>query len=172
MKFKILILFLGINLSLFSQNNTDNYKTMLDSAVVIKLNEVYKHYNEELKKDIKTENWKSYISEYKNRLENIYLIDNNHNPFHLDKYKPVTNNFKEINLYEKKNKKILKKGINAWKVSSTLSKNQLSIFIIDFIITYSDGKYNFSNGGGSTIIFKYDCNKMNWELINNTTVGI
>ncbi len=158
-----------ISLNVYSQTNTDNYKDILDSAVVIKLNEAYEHYNEELKKDIKTENWKSYISKYKNRLENIYLLDSNHNSFHLNRDKSTSDSFKNINLYDKKNKKLLREGINAWKISSTLNKNRLTVSIIDFIITFKDGKYNFANGGGSTIVFEYNCNKMSWEFLSNNT---
>jgi len=172
MKIKILILFLGVSVNLLSQNNTDNYKIMIDSAIVINLNKSYEHYNQELKKDIKTENWKSYISDYKNRLENIYLIDDSYNPFYLNKNKQDLYNFKSIELYEKRNKKLLKKGINAWKISSNLNNNRLTITIIDFFITLNNGKYNFANGGGSTTIFEYNCNKMSWELISCITKGI
>ncbi|KIX21290.1 hypothetical protein SY27_11140 [Flavobacterium sp. 316] len=172
MKTKILILFLSISLNLLSQNNTDNYKIMLDSAIIINLNRSYDHYNQELKKDIKTDNWKSYISEYSNRLENIYLIDNSYNPFYLNKNKQDLYNFKNVDLYKKKNKKLLKKGINAWKISSNLDNNKLTITIIDFLITFNNGKYNFANGGGSTTIFEYNCNKMSWELIDSIINGI
>lgn len=159
-------------MNLLSQNNTDNYKIMLDSAIVINMNKSFEHYNQELKKDIKTDNWKSYLSDYNNKLKNVYLIDNDYNPYSLDKDKQELYRFKNIDLYKKQNKKLLKKGVNAWKISSNLNNNRLTISIIDFFITFDNGKYNFANGGGSTTIFEYNCNKMDWELINNITNGI
>ncbi len=172
MKIKILILFLGVNINLFCQNSTDNYKMMIDSSIIIKLNKSFEHYNQELKKDIKTDNWKKYISEYSNRLKNIYLIDESYNPFYLNREKQNLYCFKSINPYEKKNRKLLKKGINTWKVSSNLNNNKLIIRIIEFFITFENGQYNFANGGGSTTIFEYNCDKMRWELISYIDRGI
>jgi hypothetical protein len=172
MKIKFLILFLGISMKLLCQNNIDGFKTMTDSAIIIKLKAEYEHYNQELKKDIKTENWNIYMSDFKNRLENIYLTDNNYNAFYLDNNRNASFDFKSLDVYKKENKKLLRKGLHVWKVKSILDNNRITIFIIDFVVTYRKGEYDFANGGGSTTVFEYDCNETRWNLIKTSISGI
>lgn len=80
--------------------------------------------------------------------------------------------FKSIYVYDIRNRRILKKGINAWKVFTVLNKNVFVITIIDFYITYGNRNYNFANGGGSKTTFEYSCEDHKWKLISFEIKGI
>ena len=66
---------------------------------------------------------------------NIYLIDEQNQPYMLSSDK-LQKEFRYISLFEKRNRKQLKKGINAWKIFPVLNGNRLTIDIVDFTITY------------------------------------
>jgi len=102
---------------------------------------------------------------------NVYLIDAKDQPYTLSSDK-LRDKFKTISLYEKRNRKQLKRGIKAWKIIPVLTGNKLTIDIIDFIITYKNNNYAFGNGGGATVTFEYSCDKKKWILLENKWIGI
>lgn len=169
MKNILFIVLLSVSLNLYSQDNRDDYRKLIDSSLVIKSTEAYKNFKDDLNKKNDTDNWKYYISNYKHYIENIYLIDGNNQPYSIDSSKNSDIKFKQIDIYNAKNKKIIKKGIDAWKIVTTLEGNKLKIVIIDFKIIYNKGNYKFANGGGKTVIFEYLCQDKKWALISNKT---
>lgn len=137
-----------------AQQNKDEYKLMVDSAISI----MYTQYSDVIKK----QNTDYYLN-------NLYLLNEQNLPLNNV---PSSDKFKLINIYDAQNRKVLSKGIYAWKVFTTLRKNQFTINIVDFYITYKNHNYNFSNGGGSTTVFEYSCDDGNWRLITSKNRGI
>ena len=149
-----------------------NTKKMDDSAITIKSNQALEEFNRQLRKNINTENWRHYIENYKHRIENTYLIDENHQPYIFQPSNELGIKFKQMNIYDSKKKKELKKGISAWKIVSGINENKLKIDIIEFTVNYANKKYIFANGGGSTFIYEYSCEEKKWILIRNKTNGL
>lgn len=137
-----------------AQQNKDEYKLMVDSAISI----MYTQYSDVIKK----QNTDYYLN-------NLCLLNEQNLPLN---YVPSSNKFKLMNVYDVQNRKVLSKGIYAWKVFTTLRKNQFTINIVDFYITYKNRNYNFSNGGGSTTVFEYSCDDGKWRLITSENRGI
>lgn len=137
-----------------AQQNKDEYKLMVDSAISI----MYTQYSDVIKK----QNTDYYLN-------NLYLLNEQNLPLN---YVSSSDKFKFINVYDAQNRKVLSKGIYAWKVFTTLRKNQFTINIVDFYITYKNHNYNFSNGGGSTTVFEYSCDDGKWQLITSENRGI
>ncbi|WP_343745785.1 hypothetical protein [Chitinophaga sp.] len=137
-----------------AQQAKDEYKSMVDSAINI----MYTRYLNAIKKQ---------NSDY--YLNNLYLLNEQDQPLN---YVPSCSKFKLINVYDARNRKVLSKGIYAWKVFTILRKNQFEISIVDFYITYKNHNYNFSNGGGATTVFEYSCDEGKWRLITSNNRGI
>jgi hypothetical protein len=133
-----------IHSSLCCQTRTNDYKAMVDSAVVMQK------------------------AAYK---QNIYLIDEQNHSYALADTE-LQKRFSYINLFEKRNRKRLKKGIRAWKIFPVLNGNRLTINIVDFTITYKRNNYAFGNGGGATVIFEYYCNEGKWVLVESKWSGL
>lgn len=146
----ILVCVLTVN----AQQNKDDYKTMVDSAITIK-------YLQSLEISKKQEN------EY--YLENLYLLNEQDQPLN---YVSSNSKFKLINIYDDRNRKILSKGIYAWKVLTVLNKNRFIVSIMNLYITYKNHNYSFGNGGGSTTTFEFFCDKNEWRLISSENWGI
>ncbi len=167
MKSILLISLIFISTSIYSQEKSDDYKKMIDSAITIKAAQLLNDYKQKLAKKNNTDNWKHYISNYKELIENIFLIDENHNPYVFSSSKELFEvKFKQLNIYDPTNKKRLKKGIDAWKIVCNLESNKMKIYIIDFKITYTNKIYEFSNGGGMTFIFEYSCEEKKWGIVS------
>lgn len=137
-----------------AQQNKDEYKLMVDSAISI----MYTQYSDVIKK----QNTDYYLN-------NLYLLNEQNLPLNNV---PSSDKFKLMNVYDAQNRNVLSKGIYAWKVFTTLRKNQFTINIVDFYITYKNHNYNFSNGGGSTTVFEYSCDDGKWRLISSKNQGI
>lgn len=137
-------------LTVHAQQSKDDYKTMVDSAVTIMYTQVFE-------------------TSKKQHNEHLYLLNEQDQPLN---YIPSSSKFKLINLYDDQNRKIIKEGIYAWKVFTTLNKNKFVITIVDFYITYKDHNYSFGNGGGSTTVFEFFCDKNEWRLISFKNQGI
>lgn len=129
--------------------NKDEYKRMVDTAIILQ-----------------TRNAEQ--TPYK---DDIYLIDQKDQAYYLS-LDNEKNKFNSINLYDKKNRSRLKKGIHAWKILPVLKGNRLIVNIIDFNITYKNRNYNFANGGGATVVFEYHCDTSKWVLVNTKWSGI
>jgi len=134
-----------VYVSSYGQSKSNDYKTMVDSAVLMQKKVAYK--------------------------QNIYLIDEKNQPYILSSEK-LPDNFKYIFLYEKRNRKILKKGINAWKILPVLNGNKLTIDIVSFVITYKKNNYAFGNGGGGKVVFEYSCETAKWVLLETKWSGV
>lgn len=169
---RIFLIGLLLSFKLYSQEKSNEYKKMVDSAITIKSNQVLKEFKHELSKNVNTENWRYYMENYKRRIENTYLIDENHHPYIIQSSNKLGIKFKQMDIYDSKNKKELKKGISAWKIVSNLNENKLKIDIIEFSVNYANKKYRFANGGGSTFIYEYSCEEKKWILISNKTNGL
>lgn len=131
------------------QVKEDDYKKMIDTAIIMQTTGYSK-------------------TPYRS---GIYLIDSKDQIYILtsntDKKK-----FGYINVYDKKNKKLLKKGVNVWKVLPVLSGNKLVVSIIDFNVTYKKNNYNFANVGGATVTFEYLCDQNKWVFKETNWSGI
>ncbi|MFX1704043.1 hypothetical protein PV783_08815 [Chitinophaga sp. CC14] len=141
-------------LRVHAQQNKDDYKTMVDSAIAMKYTPLL-----EASKKQKREYY----------LENLYLLNEHDQPL---SYVSSDSKFKFINIYDERNRKILSKGIYAWKVFTALNKNKFVVTIINFYITYKSRNYSFSNGGGAEAVFEYSCDENKWKLITFDNQGI
>lgn len=129
--------------------NKDEYKRMVDTAIILQtLNSDQIPYK-----------------------EGIYLIDQEDQAYYLSSDNEK-NKFNSIDIYDKKNRGRLRKGIRAWKILPVLNGNKLIVNIIDFNITYKKHKYNFANGGGASVIFEYHCDTGKWLVMYKKWSGI
>ncbi|HEY5750636.1 MAG TPA: hypothetical protein VIU12_31455 [Chryseolinea sp.] len=53
-----------------------------------------------------------------------------------------------------------------------VERTSLKISIIDFSVTTKKNSFNYSNGGGSTLEFRYNCDLQKFELTNKKQGGI
>ena len=157
MKTNLLLIILFSVLKGYSQNQKNECKLMIDSAISIRVNEFYTQ--------MKKNNAGNSLP------KNLYLINENDLPYFYSSL--LTDiQFKYLSIYSPNSKKVLKKGIFAWKVSASLINDTFNITIIDFTSTYKKGNYNYANGGGSKTVFKYSCQENKWILIESKNSGI
>lgn len=106
------------------------------------------------------------------KIENLYFISKYVSVEYLPKtIGEYTLNY--LNVYHKKNKKLLRKGIYAFSIQPIeLKGNVIRINLIEFRISYKNNNYYFSNGGGSTTIFEYSCQNNSWALKGTKFKGI
>ncbi|PVD49392.1 hypothetical protein DC498_25250 [Terrimonas sp.] len=149
MRHIIFIALVFLSCASFGQNRVDDYRKMIDSAIIMQT--------------ISMENFED--------KGGIYLIDQNDQPYIFLSNKDQSK-FKPISVYAKNNRKLLKNGVNAWKVIPALANNKLVIHIVDFTITYKKRNYNFANGGGAKVVFEYSCKNDRWELTESKWSGI
>jgi len=131
----------------YSQQSGNDYKRLIDSAIGLKVKNIIEFSrNAEQKKSL---------------LSNIYLIDENELP-----YSYTSTNYgvelNTINIKSQESKKILKKGITAWKIFPELKSNKLVITIILFRISYKNKLVHYSKGPGTQVIFEYSCEEKKW----------
>ena len=166
----LICIFLLCSFTIKAQKIDNEYKTLKDGAIVISGDDFYNFYKQELSKDIQTENWKLYIQQLSTKINNLYLLDENNRGFKINTISKIQ--FKEIDIYDKNNRSLLKKGINVWKVIEVLNGNSITINIMDFKITYKNKNYQFTNVGGSVIVFEYSCKENQWKLLTVKHLGI
>jgi len=126
----LICIFLLCSFTIKAQKIDNEYKTLKDGAIVISGDDFYNFYKQELSKDIQTENWKLYIQQLSTKINNLYLLDENNRGFKINTISKIQ--FKEIDIYDKKKRSLLKKGINVWKVIEVLNGNRITINIMDF----------------------------------------
>lgn len=127
----------------------DEYKRMVDTAIMLQTKYLDQNpYNED-----------------------IYLIDANDRAYYLS-LNNKKNKFSSIDVYDKKNRGRLKKGIHAWKILPILNGITLTVNIIDFRITYKKHNYHFANAGGAIVVFEYHCATGKWVLMKTTWSGV
>lgn len=127
-------IFLCIPIILLSQE--DDYKTLIDSAVFICAESEYNYFLETMKEDLSDD----FKSDYKHNIENTYLFYEDNIPYYINNDNSKIK-FKQIDLYDKKNRKILNKrpfGIKAWAIKPKLKGNELTIFIPEYNIKYEN----------------------------------
>lgn len=172
MKKIITYFFILLFSNIFSQNKkNDDFEKLIDSSLVIKSNNLNRFYNKELKQKEKTENWNIYINNLKKSINNTYVIDENQLPVKLENLK-TSIPLKTLDIENRKNRKLLRKGISIWKIIPNLKGNILKISILDASLYYKNKSYEFSYGGGSTIVFQYSCEEEKWKLIKEEHRGI
>jgi len=152
--YKTVFVFFCVSISCAKINaqQKNDYNSMLDSAINLRYNQF----------TAATRN------SDKNYFENLYRINEEDQSFNN---LTSSKKFKSINIYYIHNRDVLRHGIYAWKVFTTLNKNHLLVTIISYFITYKSHNYNFANGGGSKTIFEYDCSEGGWKLISNENSG-
>lgn len=158
----LLVCFLFCFTKFKAQKIDNEHKILRDLAIVNSANDLFDFYKKELSKNTQTENWKLYIQQLSSKINNLYLLDENNQSFKIDATSKIR--FKEINIYDKKNINLLKKGINVWKVIEVLNGNRITINIVDFKISYRNKNYQFTNGGGSATVYEYSCENKKWEI--------
>ncbi len=149
---KIVIPFLSListYASTYGQSKDEDYKTMIDSAIVIQTMRIDNVFYS----------------------PDIYLIDAKDQAYSLTSDRDQKK-FKYINVYDQKNRKLLRNGVKAWKVLPVLTGNKLVVSIIEFTVTYKNKNYNYANGGGATVVFEYSCDKSKWEFRESKWSGI
>ena len=141
---------------LFSQEKKLNeYKKLVDSAISIAAN-----------------NYMLQLSENSSKENNIiYVVDENSKPIDLDSIKSKLP-LKTIDVNNKKNRKLLKKGLRILKILPFLQGNTITITIIDFLVNYKNKEYRYFNGGGSSVLFEYSCQEEKWILTKVEHIGI
>jgi len=149
MKRILALLFLNFIVLSYSQSTTDDYKQLLDSAIIIKKNSI--------EKNVKNKNY--------------YIINADNSKYSISN-KILEQSIKSIDIYDKGNRYLIKKGINVWKVMPILNRGQLTIDIIDFSVSYKNNNYQFLNNGGSKIIFEYSCTEKKWIILKESHSGI
>lgn len=96
------------------------------------------------------------------KLEDIYFISEyvprDVLPEFIDNYK-----VNYLNIYDKGNTRLLKKGIRAISIQPIkLSNNKIQVYLIDFDVILKKGKYKYSNGGGSITTYEFSCDFNGW----------
>ncbi|WP_300600714.1 hypothetical protein [Niabella sp.] len=138
--------------------NRNEYKVVIDSAINIKLKTTAVQLSRQDKGMASSNDY--------------YLIDQDNRALYYSSLTPNGINLKYMDVYNPKNKKILRKGIAAWKVIGSLNGNKFTVTIIDFKITYAKQNYDFSNGGGSMTQFQFSCKENRWLFLNQSASGL
>ena len=123
--FTLCILFLCLSAT---AQQKDDLKLMVDSAISLE----YKVCRDYLSKRIINPTY----------LEKLYLIDEH---YHAIGDLPSSKLFKLLDIYDPRSKKTLSKGIYAWRVSTILIKDRLTINIHHIYITCKKRNYHFSS---------------------------
>src|SRR5438552_9882811 len=116
---KKLIIFIVLSLSsniLWAQKPQDDLKSMFDSTVKF----TYAFIKDAALRDNKKADF----------LNNIYLLDEQKEPLNYLS-DSVNKLFKFIDIFDRKNKKLLSKGISAWEVKGELNNNVFLIRVVD-----------------------------------------
>lgn len=139
-----------ISLTIYPQKLAINELKDLDAIAVAVLSDEYFNYYKKIDK----ENSEDRI---------IYLIDENFESIDIENIESSMI-LRSINIYDRKSKKILKEGINVWKLNQVLNGDMITISVGYFWLEYKRQKYHFINKGGSNVYFKFSCKKRIWEL--------
>ncbi len=159
MKNLVLISFLFFSVLSFSQKEKNiDLRTFYYTAIKNKID----YEKGMIKSGVSARKINDYYFVFKDDSMNDYL------PANIEGYK-----INYINIYGRKNKRLLKKGIYAFQIQPIkLKGGRIEIDLIDFQITYKNKNYNMANGGGSTTVFEYSCSTNKWEFIETKHHGI
>lgn len=132
---------------LYSQQDAkkNEYKVLIDTAISVFADYKYKHLGEDYSG------------------ETYYVVDEHSKQIFITNI-DTNLSLKTIDIKDKKNIKLIKKGIRVFQVSSVLNGNEISVSIINFIVRYKGKTYYYINNGGATILFQYSCDNEKWIL--------
>ena len=151
----LLFMLLATNILFSQEKKLNEYKKLVDSAISIAAN-----------------NYMLQLSENSSKENNIiYVVDENSKPIDLDSIKSKLP-LKTIDVNNKKNRKLLKKGLRILKILPFLQGNTITITIIDFLVNYKNKEYRYFNGGGSSVLFEFSCQEEKWILTKVEHIGI
>lgn len=137
-----------VAITVYSQDKkTNEYKELIDSAISILAEHIYENSNENTSKEDLI----------------IYVVDENSKKLSLDKIESKLT-LRTIDVKDRKNRKLLKKGLKVWQVTPVLNGNIVTVNIVKFLVNYKSKMYYFVNGGGSSVFFKYSCEEEKWIL--------
>lgn len=152
----MLLFMLLIAMGVYSQDKrTNEYRTLVDSAISIVAEHRYKQLSENISKE-------DFI---------IYVVDENSKQINLDNVKSKLT-LKTIDVKDRKNRKLLKKGLKISEVRPVLQGNTITVTIINFLVNYKGKRYYYVNSGGSTVFFQYSCEEEKWILTKVEHTGI
>lgn len=151
MRILLVILLLCFLSKAYSQKTENDYKRLIDSSISLKIKNIIE--------------FSTNIDQRNVQLNNIYLLDENSLPYkYLSRNDSVK--FKTIDVHSKKNRKVLKKGIKAWKISAFLKNTTLKISIVYLTVTYEKRKYYYTRNNVTQVIFEYSCEEKKWIQID------
>lgn len=143
----LLLMFL-IAKTVYSQaKRTNEYKGLVDSAISILIEHTYGNLSENTSDE-------SLI---------IYVVDENSKQINLDNVKSRLT-LRTIDIEDRKNRKLLKKGLRIWQVTPALNGNIITVNVVKFLVNYRSKMYYYTNGGGSAVFFQYSCEEEKWML--------
>lgn len=151
-----------LTLLLFVTSISNEIINFRDESIIKHTDLIYENYQNELLKKDESVNQNVYIKHLEEKIQNLYLLDENNLPI---KFKDVRSKltFKQINLFDKKNRKTLRKGINALKIMVSLDSNIIKVQIVEFKIKLANNTINFTNMGGSVYVYEYSCKNGDWQ---------
>lgn len=147
MRMLLVILLLCFLSKAYSQKTENDYKRLIDSSISLKTKDIIQSSTN--------------IDQRNVLLNNIYLIDENSLPY---KYLSTIDSieFKTIDVHSHKNRKVLRRGIKAWKISAALKNTILKIAIVYLTVSYEKGKYYYTRNNVTQVIFEYSCGEKKW----------
>lgn len=148
---------------MFSSESND-IDIMREETIVRYGNTLHSFFQSEKSKYENDEKNKEYINNLENKINNLYLLDENNNSIKVSSEASKIR-FKQIDIFDKKNRKILEKGIDVFKVFKNLDSDKFTVKIIEFKVRYNKGKFNFVNTGGTEEHYKYSCEKKKWIIV-------
>lgn len=143
----LLFIFL-IAMTVYSQDKrTNKYRELVDSAISILVKHTYENLDENTSKEDLI----------------IYVVDENSKQISLDNIKSRLT-LRTIDVKDRENRKLLKKGLRIWQVTPVLNGNIITVNVVNFLVNYKRKMYHFVNGGGSAVFFQYSCEEQKWIL--------
>lgn len=137
-----------IAMTVYSQDKrTNEYRELVDSAISILVKHTYENLDENTRKEDLI----------------IYVVDENSKQINLDNIKSKLI-LRTIDVKDKQNRKLFKKGLKIWQVTPVLNGNIITVNVVKFMVNYKGKMYHFINGGGAAVFFQYSCEEEKWIL--------
>ena len=148
---KLIIIFFFLSFtSGFSQSNNDEIKRIYQIALENHIDKTQSY----IEKKIVTY-----------QMSDIYFISK-FVPFDLLPKKIGGFELNYLSFSNRKHKRLIKKGARVISIELlNLDGNTISVGLVNFRITFSKGKYIYTNTGSSISLFKYSCDKNKWNFI-------
>lgn len=141
----------------YSQDEVPNeFRSLVDNAISLISDDYYKYYQESGENNVR---------------DIIYVIAENGGQVNLSNVKSQLL-LKTIDINDKRNRKLLKKGLKVWKINFVIIGNLIKIHLINFGVKYENNNYQYVNAGISTAFFQYSCTEERWKFIKVEHNGI